>query len=78
MRRPESQVAAEQRALLWQVVTEVIGGVAGRVDGDERDSGALDGLTVAQVRDELGQVGSLAELTGSTNVAEQEDWAEAA
>ena len=28
--------------------------------------------------DELGQVGSLEERVGSTNVAEQEDWAEAA
>src|SRR6266446_408875 len=47
----------EEGLLLGQVVAQMIGGVAGRVDGHERDAVAVHVLTVAQVVDPVGQAG---------------------
>ncbi len=53
----EDDVAGEERALLHEVVAEMIGRVAGRVDGDEGHALAVHGLAVAQILDRLRQAG---------------------
>src|SRR3989304_2817998 len=49
-RRPaQDHVAREERLLLDEVEAEVVGGVAGRVDGGERGTVAVHGLPLAPV-----------------------------